>query len=479
MAVMAGVFVGLAHKTAFTALVAASVLLAALLLPLRGVFVLMLVVLYLIVGPTQYFGGFSKVFWVPYLLGLVVLLRLGMTMLVASAERRAPNRQAPVPGSSVVLFYVLFLVVAAASSLLNTTDPLLFLTAGKEYFWLAGVPLAFGLGVVGLTHVDRVVRWIPWFLFIQLPVAAYQRFAIAAGRSGLSPWDAVVGLFPGDPLSGGASGTMGLFTVLALILLIEGWKAGKIKASRVVLAAVAGIGACALAEVKLVLVLIPLIGFVQFGASVWRRPVQSLVLAMLAVAVSGALLILYQRQFTSAGTPQGQTIIAYVETTIDRNAQNPRFDTGFRQMGRVAAVSLWWQAQRRETIAHTLLGYGVGATRVGQFAVGELVLRYQRPIGRSSLVIYLWETGVIGVGLVTALLISVGIAARRLARAPAIAEHAWLLRGTVLCSLVLCISLPYGADFLEVAQLQVTALILMGLVLAARRRLLGQPLARG
>jgi hypothetical protein len=480
-AVLSGLFVTFASVTGAALIFGACALIAALVLPLKWLLMLMMIVVYLVAGPAQYFGGITRMFWVPYLMGVVLYLRIGLHLLGSPPRFGAIPGQirtppGPVPGGAMLPLYLLFLASALASSAINGTKPVLLFTASKEYLFLTGVLFVFALGMAGLRHIEVALRWVPWFLILQLPAAIYQRFVIATGRVGRSPWDAVVGLFPGDPMGGGASGTMALFTVTSLVLLTEGWRAGRISGRRTLVAAVFGIAAVALAEVKIALILIPIMGLLVFSNQLLRRPFQSLAMMLLSVGLGVALTVLYQQQFTSNPNLRGQTVQEYARLMIERNIETPRFVGREGQMGRVSSITFWASQQSDELTTSTLIGHGIGATRIGDLAAGDLVKKFWLPIGRSSLVIALWETGVVGAGFLVAAMLSGGIAAWRLSKRRELQEHAWLLRGVAWGLLIVALTLPYGADFLTVAQMQVLGFLLMGAVLAARRTVkLGPP----
>lgn len=468
LAALSGLVVALYGVPAAVAVLALFMVVAALVVPLQLFFYLFIGVVFVGVGQLQYFARVDKAFWVPYLLAALLYLRL---LMAAGGAGRQGNARPQTEGASrvAVASVALFLFTAVASSLINEVPPLQWLVAGKEYFLLWSVLLAFGLGVVGLRHIETLVRALPWFLALQVPVVVYQRFVVAAQRVGGSPWDAVVGLFGGNPEAGGASGTMAIFSLVAVVLMVEAWKAGKAGGWRALLTCAFALTACALAEVKLVIVMLPLLLLLVFGAELLRRPALALAGLLVTGVLTVGLLSLYQQQFTSTRTKEGRSVAAYVETIIERNSSAQLTAVGYAEMGRAAALGFWWRNQSLTDPAGFLVGHGVGSSRIGGLVVGDLVKRYQARIARSALVVYLWEVGVIGTGgLVFALLAGV-FGARRLSRRPGLEGWAWLLRASALGLGLVLMTLPYGPDFVEVSQLQIMAMLLLGVVLAAAR----------
>ena len=477
VAAFSGLVVGVYGAAAAVAVFALVLLVAALVMPLNLFFYLFLGVVFVAVGQVQYFARVDKAFWVPYLLAALLYLRL----LMAAGGRRGldegfVHRQGASRLAGVAVS--LFLLTAVASSLINEVAPLQWVVAGKEYFLLWSVLLAFALGVVRLQHVEALIRALPWFLALQLPVVVYQRFVVAARRVGGSPWDAVVGLFGGNPEAGGASGTMAIFSLVAVVIMIEAWKAGKASGWRALLTCTLALAACALAEVKLVIVMLPLLLLMVFGAELLRRPLLALTGLLVSLALTVGLLSLYQQQFTSARSKEGRSLTAYVETMIERNTTAQSAAMGYGEMGRAAALGFWWRSQKPSDPAGFLVGHGVGSSRIGGLVVGDLVKRYQARIARSALVIYLWEVGVIGTA---ALVLAMGagvVGARRLSRRPGLAQWSWLLRAASLGLVLILLTLPYGPDFVEVSQLQILTMLLLGVVVAAANHPVNQPVTQ-
>ena len=438
-------------------------------MPLSLLFYLFVGLAFIVVGQLQYFARIDKAFWIPYLLGLVFYLRL--ILLGQPMKNVLPNPRPLVGWLRLSLYlFVLFIITAIASSLINGIAPLQWLVAGKEYFFLWGIFLAFLIGALNLNNIEKLISFIPWFLALQVPVVVYQRYVVAARRSGDSPWDAVVGLFGGDPMAGGASGTMAIFSLIAMALLVEAWKAGKASGVRVLVACGCAFAACALAEVKLVIVLMPILLLLIFGAEIGRRPVIGFLGLIGGLVLTVGLLVLYQQQFTSSRAREGKSLLAYVETTFSRNSDTHVSGNIYGDLGRAAAIQFWLREQSLDDPAGVLVGHGIGSSRIGGLVVGDLIKRYHVRIARSALVIYLWETGLLGTGALVAGLAAAIMGARRLSRLAALQQHAWLLRGTALGLGLVLLTLAYGPDFVEVSQMQVITFLLLGVVVAAARQ---------
>jgi hypothetical protein len=467
-AALSGVLLGVGGGYAALAIIALSVACAALVLPLPTFFYLLVAIAFLVVGQVQYFGGIDKAFWIPYLLALLVYLRLALIGLAS----RGRGQHAPLRGWTLLSAWMfgLFLLAAASSSLINGVDPLQWLVAGKEYFMLWSVGLAFLVGALTARHVEVLIRWIPLFLAVQVVAVVYQRFVVAARRAGDSPWDAVVGLFGGDPMAGGASGTMAIFSLICVALFAEAWKAGRVSGTRAVSVCIFALAACALAEVKLVIVMLPIILGLVFGSELLARPLAAALGIVGGVAVALGLALLYQQQFASERTKEGASIQAYVAAALDRNLDTSTALSRYGDIGRVAILGFWWREQRLSEPVGSLIGLGVGSSRVGGMFEGELVRKYQFRVGRTSLVVLLWEVGLIGTVAFVSGLLSAAIAARRMAQRTEFAALGWLLRAVAISLVLVLVSLPYGADFIEVSQLQLLTMLMLGALVAAARQ---------
>lgn len=461
------VAVGGQYVVAFVSALALALL--AILLPVRIFFFVFVVVLFLIGPQLQYFARIEKAFWIPFGLALMLFMRVGMHVMTMPRRCSSVATPSSTVSSSIFWLYGIFLLTAVASSIINAVSPIQFLVFGKEYFFFGVVLWMFSSRAVGVAELEQLVRWIPWFLALQIPAVVYQRFVVAAKRIGGSPWDAVVGLFGGDPLAGGASGTMGLFSLIATVLVVEAWKAGKASCARAAVTFLLGFAAVALAEVKVVIFLLPIVALFEFGSSITRRPLLGLLGLSIGVAASIVLMMVYQSQFVSNRMAEGSSLEAYAKGIFERNLDERVASFGGGDMGRVEALRLWTQERQWENVTQTIVGHGVGSARFGGFSLGEIPKRYQIRVARSSLAVHLWEVGLLGTVALLGALISGILICRRLARLPANRDRSWLFRAFGLSLLLMLLLLPYGPDFVDVAQHQVLALMMLGAIHATAR----------
>lgn len=462
-AVFAGLAVAVIGSFAAVALTSLMLFVAAMLMPVPLLFRLIVGIVFVVVGQLIYFARIDKAFWIPYLLCLVLYLRL----LSPVTRGRAADAGAAMGLAKLML--VVLLLTAVATSLIHQVPPMQWLVAGKEYFFLLGILLCFAVGVLGTRDVDRLMRWLPWFLALQLPVVLYQRFYVVGQRAGDSAFDAVVGLFGGDPNGGGASGAMAIFSVFAAVVAIEGWRAGAWTGRRAGWTVLLALLPIVLAEVKFALLLLPFAAILVYGREVRRHPVRSVAAIVGGAVLAGGLLLAYQYQFTSDRTKEGRSVGDYAASIFERNFGSDQVNLRTLEVGRVAALVMWSRRNGWHDPAGLLIGHGIGATRIGNLVVGEIAKTYRIRIGRTSLAILLWEVGLLGTSAVIAGLLAASVAAFRQARRTDAAGHAWLLRASGAGLVLVLLGLPYNTDFVEVAQIQVLAWCLAGFVLAVAR----------
>lgn len=460
-----------------------------------------------IVGPLQYLGGFTKAFWLPHLMGVLMAARIMSKQMAGSASRAPhPNLQRVFPvavppvGSGLPLplgsldrkislgiglalgMAAVFAITLLLSSLAHRAGVMQALIGGKEYLFLLSLPMAFGLGLLKTKQL-----WLLWpalsvWLSVQALMVLWQRFVIAPRRGGDAPWDAVVGLFAGKANGAGGSGTMAMVSLWAAFGVFTAWRSGLLRWPWALLASLSALLACALAEVKIAVVLLPLLALISVASNPpgeaalaprpasRRRPwMQALFLACV-VALSALLLLAHQQQFTASGSAASRSPLDYLETTIDRNLDARAWADSHGQLTRLGAIQYWWSRQSGSDIPGWLIGHGVGAVRRSALAPSDLLQGLRFEPGRSTAVILLWETGILGLAawlLSSLAFLRVGTL---LLKAEQDGREAVFLRAAVAAIAITLLSLPYGADWFEAPHLATMHLLGIGWICGACRR---------
>lgn len=429
----------------------------------------MLVVMTLaLVGPLESLARVPKVFWLPYLLGLVLAFK---ALLTAKAPVRVKSESSQNLVSSGFLKFIAgtFVVLTLVGVLVNASDPMQVILASRDYFWLSGL-LALVLAA-GLP-ANKLLSWLrlfPWLIVIQAPLIIYQHFILAKSTS-YTTHDAVVGLFGGNPESGGASGAMGLFSLVVAVYAIARMRQGLMRKRFGFIVVSCALLAIGLAEVKFVVLIAPIVVLAFFGlGEIVRRPGAMLWLAGLII-LTPVFLFGYWQMFTPAGAKGYGSFDKYVTNVIETNLDATQISaTG--EMGRITAIKFWAQESAKEANPlTTALGHGIGSSRLGIFP-GEVAVRYRFNIARSSMVILLWETGVVGLSLVVSLLLA-GIAfASRVQKkiAPEAREKIISCRFAAAVFTISLLGLSYNSDLLGTPQFQLLVVMAFSVLIVLGR----------
>lgn len=415
--------------------------------------VLMSITVCLVIGQLMYFGGINQALWLAYGLGALLFIH------VPGAYLRSPfvsSTKTEVPLLPLIGAFVLFVLISIA---INVPPPLQAIVGSKNLLALWSVFLIIALFAVPAAQIEKLFKWLLPLAFLQLPFVLYQYFVVAAnrsnrgGRSGVS-WDAIVGSFGGDPNSGGASGVMAFSLVLSCLLVIALWRKHLFSGVKVV-AVLAVAGVCiALAEVKVVVVLLPIGIAVVALPSLVKKPLTAIGAVIITLALMVCLLYVYDSMHYAAAGQQAKSLSDLMDKAFgySLDSQYINFVTG--EMGRMAALSFWWNEGFLTDPLHGLFGYGPGASRISSFATGEVARLYSFGIDRSAATQLLWDVGLAGFLSFSLVLVWGSTlaykAARRCADLPA---RQATLEVTSAMLVMMLLMLPYGRDLLEVPAL--------------------------
>lgn len=442
----------------FIALIGLAVLFV---VPPRLLFWSLLLLSMAVVGPLMYFGGVEGARWLPPLLGLALYVPLVAYVL-------KPRRAQPDAGWPLWLF-VLFMFLATAVFSTALGSPMLgeVIVASRAYlaFWSFALALAVGM----FAARDMLLGW--WALLacaaLQLPVSIYQYFVVARQSARLSPWDAVVGTFPGNMEGGGASGAMGVFLLIALVAVVALWRARHIHRGVAVVVVLSILGTLALSEVKAAVLMVPLAFALQFHRELLRRPLLAIGAVVVSVGLMASLMTLYQTTFYAGRgiTLQGKLPTSPLESIQNQlDPQQAHTKDGGQIVSRAARLADWWKrGVRNGDPYHALLGYGMGATQNSSFGMGELVPRFAYLLDTTGSNILLWETGAIGHFLMVLLLLLAAANASACARSSHVpVEHRAMLEATAVGLALLAITLPYSNFALRAAPMQFLMVFMLG-----------------
>lgn len=462
-AVLAGTATALAGRVATAAFAGLACGAVALMLPMRWLVIALVVLSFIVAGQLTYFAHFDKAIWFPFLLGALLLVRFPLDRMqagVQSARERGANPKAP---EAITFFLSVFFAALVASTLINASPFLQIFVSSKEYLFLWGLYLVLAAGLVKPELVIRIWAALPWLMLLQLPLIIYQRFVVLPSRIGMgAAWDAVVGAFGGDQLGGGASGAMGLFCVIGIVTVVARWRQALIPGWQALLLGFSGILSIGLAEIKFMILLLPIAFGLLLVRELVRRPIRALLLITIAVVLSVGILLAYKYQY-GQHPKHRQTTREYVEAMFKQNADPDFVNMRTHQIGRIASIVFWYREHDISDPMHLLLGHGAGSSRTGVFVIGEAQKHYIFQLTRSAVGILLWETGLIGTLSYIAML---GLAYLTLFRQSGepwrTAESRSTLASMAVAIAMLAASIPYDTGLMLGHQMQVLLILCLG-----------------
>lgn len=438
-------------------------LLVLFVIPARLAFWSILIVSMVLVGPVMYFAKLDSARWIPPLLTLALYVPLAAFVL-------RPKKPTMDAGWPLWLFILaMFVVVAVCTTALSSPMVGEVAVASRAYFAFWSVALALAVGMLGPRDMALAWKALLVCAVIQLPVALYQYLVVAKASSRLSPWDAVVGTFPGNMEGGGASHGMGIFLLIAMAAVLSLWRTRQIHRGLAILVLLSILGSLGLSEVKAAVLLVPVVFALVYYRELLQRPALSIGAVLISVALMGTLLLVYENTFYAN---RGMTLSGKMPTSpleAVKNQLNPeevhsRSEGGGVVVSRAARMADWWQRSvRYGDPFHALLGYGIGATQISSIGMGELVRQFPYPLDMTSTNVLLWETGVIGHVLLMAVLVLAGMNCASSARSPLVpVEHKALLEAAAAGLMIYAITLPYSNFALRAAPSQFLMVFMLG-----------------
>lgn len=415
---------------------------------------------FLITGPSAYFIRFSQLQWLTVFVSVALLLPALLYLL-----RTQINTQ-PTRFLNHFFWPGIFLLLVALSTLISDPQFGDLVNGSRHYFLMWPLMLVF---MIGLVHQDTQVQiWKALMIVavLQLPMALYQYFFVALKSMRASPWDAVIGTFPGNIEGGGESAGMAFMLLIAMLTAIALWREGKLRGIWMALVVLTGLGTLVLAEVKAVVMLLPLAIGLYYRRELMKKPLESILVVIGTLVLAGGIFVAYEK-FHYGNIPVYSANANQASSTYDRvmNALNPEAESfGGDELGRVTHIVSWWELNiKNGDLQHSLFGYGMGATFASRFGVGELVSRFPYSLAESSTIVLLWEVGILGHLAFLIVLLSGARTSGRAANNEAIPDiHRVFLRVGAVGLLLLAITLPYKSFHLHANPIQFLMMFMLG-----------------
>ena len=460
-----------------------------LFVPSRLVIGLLVWLTFIGVGLASYFLSFDKGFWLPYMICMLLFLKLPLEAL----QRNRPGEAAAPRTPFFVRALVPFLAIFCLSVAINGTPVMFVLVGAKNFVFIWSVLVLLSMARMDKKVLEHIWWAVLWVAVVQLPFAVYQHFFVAANnansvRGGIS-WDAVVGTFGGKIDGGGASGTLAVFEVIAVLItfvLLEARVIGRYVAFTVVGAAFLAI---LLAEVKVVFVLLPIAMIGLLRGRLVSNPLGSLAALACACGLLALLFVAYQQMYWVNSDRQASDARGALEYVLRADTSDNLVNYRTGEVSRLAAPLIWWRETSVRGADLLLFGHGPSASRVSEtIGVGVAAKRYSFRLDTSTLTVLLWDLGLAGLVSFVAILAAGAVAALRLAKRTTIPPlHAAVIRAVPTALVIILITLPYNRDAVDNSALQLLICLLLGHVAywhkrsgaAANRRDASTPPERG
>ncbi len=460
VSVISGTFAAFGNVTILVALLALYGIFFILVAPVVWIIWIIFWLMFLVTGPTAYFLGFSQLQWLSILMGAALFLPVILHLL----QQKTSIALTSISSDFLLpLAFIFFLVCSSFADKPQLSD---FVYSSRHYLLMWPLMLVFMYGIVQHELLEKLWKMLLFIAILQFPMAIYQYFFVSKANARLSPWDAVVGTFNGKIEGGGESAAMAVMLLIANLVAIALWRKGYLKGRWVILVVLAGLGTMALAEVKAVVMLLPIVIGLYYRKELLRKPIESIVVMIGAILLVGGILTAYQQihysivQKNVYSKVQLDSIYERIMESINPEAESG----GGRQIGRINHLVTWWDTNVLSgDLQHSLIGYGMGATHSSKVGAGEIASRFYHQVNNTTSVILLWETGIVGHTLFVLILLFAARTSESLSQNENIPEiHCVFLRVGAIGLLLLVITLPYKNFHLYSSPIQFLMMMMLG-----------------
>jgi hypothetical protein len=430
-----------------------------LVMPPQWLLSMLIVFVYLIYGPLNYFASIDTT-WVPYLIGLGLLF---MAFLGRMGTKNAVNEGNYQSGkiSSYIWCLLIFLIIAIFSTASGLPNRYTLLISIRGLFLAWGVYFILSLSSFKPQYFRNVWLFLMTAGILQLPMALYQRLVVVPTRTDFALWDSVIGTFPGNKILGD-SGGMAFFLLSVSTIAVSLWRYSQLSGQRTLLLICLFLAPILLAEVKVSYLLIPVMTILIFRSEFKHKPIKFI--SGLIMACLFVVSIFFAGKYLNTPADGSHEIdmakdfkaIFSYSTSIDAYAGV--------EMGRFKLLDFWWE-NNKENPLRLILGHGLGSTSLGEsfYLSGSEAWKY-RPanIAHTAAASLLWETGILGLLAYIAIHIFGAIHAGQLAKVAIIPPfHQAMLNSANVIILSKILLIPYQ---LGSATTQVFFLLLLGMV---------------
>jgi len=359
-----------------------------------------------------YMPALSKLSWLVNISGFYLF---GFSIILLIHKRRFPP---------VLVWPLILFAYGIVTALINGMGTLAILFDLKRSFSAWGLFLAAYVIHFSSSDIERIKKFVYLLVFFQLPFCLHQYIVLVplretvemAGEINLTPVDIIVGTFGGKMFGGGANGTLAVFLIIALSMLLS-LKNTQIKSAKYIFLLALIVLPLFLGETRIVVVYLMVMFVVVYGKDIIQNPSKFFINTILMFLLIGSLVYLF---FLTKPANMNVTTQGHFANFVAKNFGD--LSSKDRELNRTTVLIFWASEQRHFSWANTLLGHGIGATSTEKTgdglaaeAAGSLSKRYPNyGIDYTSASIILWELGIVGVLLFIGWFSSVWILIKRI-----------------------------------------------------------------
>jgi len=347
-----------------------------------------------------YFPSLELIRWAVVPISALLVIHILIQSIQSSPQHRNPDDM-----PSILWLLLAFMLVNLITALVNQQNFASMTTGLKGYFQLWGV--LFGMALLNWNRElmeRRLPKIVLLLALIQVPFALHQYFFIAPIRhnleQGIVPLDIVSGTFGGSIEGGGANAALAVFLLIVWSCILALWKNRAISTPKTLLISAFLLTPVMINEAKVSIIYAIAIFIVVFRRGIFHNFTRFVGVSILFIGVVAMMFLTYIRHAPEGKVESWTGLITY---TVAYNLTKDEQWDG--KLSRGGSIKLW--LQEHGPAVNTLLGYGVGVTRA------ESQTRLSKKLGIKDLqsfgvgnlaaIAVLWESGVIGFGIVTAL----------------------------------------------------------------------------
>jgi hypothetical protein len=355
--------------------------------------------------------GMNKVSWALSMLGFFLLLG---SAIVFFSERDRQSLRLP---AFVPLLLILVGVSCSLAFVLGRGSAMEILAGIKRAYQLVGLTVALALLPVNGYTQRCFDAWLTFFsvlALLQFPMALFQRIVLVPMRVGMGggvvPLDIVSGTFESYLRGGGSSSVMAMFLTICIAYGFAAWREGLWSTAKLVRVVVWLAAPLSLGETKIVLVLLPMMFLLVFARQARMRPF----LTFFILFLGGVLVMVLGWLYFASMAKQGRSVEEEIQRTIEYNFGSAGYYEGRASLNRTTVLTFWGREHGLHNPLETVFGHGLGSSYssrapegTGALVAGHLSRRYRAmAINLTAASTLLWETGILGIGLLSAVFVS-------------------------------------------------------------------------